>query len=465
MNDSKKNKMVKNSKVKWLQENGIELYINSFQPDVTVLELLQDDGAKKDSFKVCGRVMLKRDFKKAVFISLNQDFENVQVLIKPGNVDEDSWSLAINGIGVGDVIGISGNMGFSHSQELSVIASSLTLLSKSIRQWPEKHIGLKNIESIYRKRYLQLQADPRSIKLFQVRFKAISSMRRYLCDRGFIEVETPILHDVASGAIAEPFKTYHNKLDMNLFLRISPELHLKKLQVGGMGKVFEINRSFRNEGISVRHNSEFTMMECYEAYRTCKDAMDTAEGIIRNIMSDLNLECEILNQSFRRVPMLKLTADFLHLKESDMRRRECLDEICQKHGLKDVPKSMGAMQEFIFEELVSSNLKEPTFVTNYPEEGSPLAVAKDGFADRAELYVNGMELANMYSELNDPDKQMANFINQSPEHADFSFVEALEYGMPPCTGLGIGIDRLIMILTNSKCIRDVILFPAMKPKN
>ena len=464
MNDME-DKMGENNKVKWLQDNGIELYINSFQPDVTVLELLQDDGAKKDSFKVCGRAMFKRAFKKTVFISLNQDFKNVQVLIKQENVDSDSWNLIAHGVGVGDVLGISGKMGFSDSQELSVIASSLTLVSKSIRQWPEKRVGLKNIESIYRKRYLSLQADPRSIKIFQVRFKAISSMRRYLSDRGFIEVETPILHNVASGASAEPFKTYHNKLDMNLFLRISPELYLKKLQVGGMGKVFEINRSFRNEGISVRHNPEFTMMECYEAYRTCRDAMNTAEGIIRKIILDLNIECEILNKPFKRVPMLKLTADFLHLKESDMHRRECLDEICHKHSLEDAPKSIGAMQEFIFEELVSSNLKEPTFVTNYPEEGSPLAVAKDGFADRAELYVNGMELANMYSELNDPEKQRANFINQSPEHADFSFVEALEYGMPPCTGLGIGIDRLVMILTNSQCIRDVILFPAMKPKN
>jgi lysyl-tRNA synthetase class 2 len=455
-----------NNKTAWLAANNIPLYVNNFRTNIAIQELpTAEESLPATSFSLAGRIMLKRSFGKTMFFTLKQDGAQIQLMLKITNLSEPSWQLANRGLDIGDVIGVKGKLTLSHAGELTLVVEEVQLLSKSLNQWPEKYHGLKSKDDIYRKRYVVLNHSRDIYQTFQTRFKIIAYIRRFMETKGFLEVETPILQGVASGAAAQPFVTHHKALDRDLFLRISPELHLKLLQVGGMSKIFELNRSFRNEGISVRHNPEFTMMECYEAYKDYRDAMSFTEDLIHYLVEVLELESHILGQKFERISLLDITARHLKLSNTELACLASLSKIGREYELKDLPTDLGSLQTILFDELVSPKITAPTFVHSYPSITSPLALAVDGIAERAELFVNGMELANLYSELSDPQEQELRFKQQSEMGIDMDYVEALKYGLPPCAGIGIGVDRLVMLLTDSSCIRDVILFPTLQVKD
>lgn len=462
--------MQRNEKVIWLEQNNIPLYRDDFNPNIDIQKLLTNESLPNESeevlFKVAGRIMLKRVIGSIVFITIQQEGSRIQCMMKAKALNTHYWQLINKGCDIGDVIGVEGYLGFSHSHELTLKLKQLFLLAKSLEVWPDKYHGLKSTEEIYRKRYLSLCTDLDIFHVFQLRFKAIAEIRKFYTNHNFLEVETPILHSVASGAAAKPFVTHHNSLNMKLYLRVAPELYLKRLQIGGLGKIFEINRNFRNEGLSTRHNPEFTMLESYEAYSNFQKSMDFVENLIEHLLKTLNIpERNILHKTFKRVRLLDVTAEFLNLSSEDINSWQRLAQIAQSYNLQDVPQDLGNLQTLIFDEIVSTQLREPTFVTHYPRITSPLALSnKDdkNLVDRAELFVNGIEIANMYSELNDPEEQLERFDEQEAMMQDYEYIEALRYGMPPCAGIGIGIDRLIMLLSDVKSIREVILFPQMR---
>lgn len=454
------------NKTAWLTANHIPLYANNFKPNMAIKELpTTKESLPTTTFRIAGRIMLKRSFGRTMFFTLKQDGAQIQLLVKSMSLTEEHWQLASKGLDMGDIIGVSGQLTLSHAGELTLAVAEVQLLSKSLHQWPEKYHGLKSKEDIYRKRYLVLNHNQAIYDTFQTRFKILAAIRKFMESKGFLEVETPILQGVASGAAAKPFVTHHNALDRDLFLRISPELPLKLLQVGGLSKIFELNRSFRNEGLSVRHNPEFTMLECYEAYKDYHDAMSFTEELIHTLVKGLELENHILGQPFAKVSLLELTARELKLSNAELYCAETLQQLGQAQGLQELPTEVGSLQTLLFEELVAPHLTMPTFVHSYPSISSPLALAVDGLAERAELFVNGMELANLYSELSNPQEQERRFKQQTDMGIDMDYVEALKYGLPPCAGIGIGIDRLVMLLTGSASIRDVLLFPTLQLKD
>ncbi|WP_437181990.1 lysine--tRNA ligase [Salirhabdus salicampi] len=433
---------------------------------------------------IAGRIMTKRGKGKAGFAHMQDLTGQIQLYVRKDKVGEDAYEI-FNTVDLGDIVGVSGTMFKTKVGELSVKADEFIILTKSLRPLPEKFHGLKDIEQRYRQRYLDLIMSPDSRDTFITRSKIIQSMRRYLDNQGFLEVETPMMHSIPGGASARPFITHHNALDIPLYMRIAIELHLKRLIVGGLEKVYEIGRVFRNEGVSTRHNPEFTMIELYEAYADFHDIMELTENVIAHVAKEvlgsttvLYGEEEVnLEPKWRRLHMVDAVkeqtgVDFWERMSDDRAR-----ELAKEHGV-EIKETMtyGHILNEFFEQKVEDTLIQPTFVYGHPVEISPLAKKNEEdsrFTDRFELFIVGREHANAFSELNDPVDQKERFEAQLKEREegndeahlmDEDFIESLEYGMPPTGGLGIGIDRLVMLLTNSPSIRDVLLFPQMKNK-
>jgi len=435
--------------------------------------------------KVAGRIMLKRVMGKASFISIADVSGRIQLYVARDKVGEETYT-AFKRWDTGDIVGAVGTLFRTKTRELTVQCAEIRLLTKSLRPLPEKFHGLSDQEQKYRMRYLDLIMSEQSRFTFIARSRIVQSLRNYMTTHAFLEVETPMMHPIPGGASARPFKTHHNALDMELFLRIAPELYLKKLVVGGFEKVFEMNRNFRNEGMSPRHNPEFTMMEFYEAYSECRMVMNFTEGLLRHAAREA-LGTEVFSYQERTLDLSK-PFDRLTMVEAVMKyhpqytaeQLNDTDWLAQKlTAMKaDVKKGMGlgTLQLLMFEETTEADLWDPTFIVDYPAEISPLARCSDskpGIAERFELFIVGREIANGFSELNDPEDQAARFLEQAKAkeagdeeamYYDADYIRALEYGLPPTGGCGIGIDRLVMLLTDSSNIRDVILFPQMRPE-
>lgn len=475
-------------KVDSLWEAGINPYPNNFKPSHTSADVFAAYGDKEtieaptDIFSVAGRILARRSFGKAAFIQLQDRKGRVQIYVKKDEIGEEAFT-AFESFDIGDIVGAEGHPFRTKTGELSLHARSIRLLVKSLLPLPEKFHGLTDVETRYRQRYVDLIVNPEVREIFIKRSRIVNLIRSFMTSRDFLEVETPMMHQIPGGATARPFITHHNALDMELYLRIAPELYLKRLVVGGLERVFEINRNFRNEGISVRHNPEFTMMEFYQAYATYEDLMNFTEELFchvaQEILGTLNFKNQGLDISFER-PWKRLTVHEAILEYGDIDARQLDDRdlalaYARSIGL-DLPSDIGhgkLMME-IFEEVAEHKLIQPTFITAYPTEVSPLSRKNDqnpDIVDRFELIIGGREIANAFSELNDPVDQKERFLAQVAEkdkgdeeahYMDEDYVRALEYGLPPTAGEGIGIDRLVMLLTDSASIRDVILFPQLR---
>jgi lysyl-tRNA synthetase class 2 len=428
--------------------------------------------------KIAGRMMLKRVMGKASFATLQDGSGRIQIYVTSDSLGPDAherfkhWDL-------GDILGVEGTLFKTNKGELTVHAKKLILLVKALRPLPEKFHGLADHEQRYRQRYVDLIVNPQVKDVFLIRSRIVQSLREVLVADGYVEVETPMMQPIPGGAAARPFKTHHNALDMELYLRIAPELYLKRLVVGGMERVFEINRNFRNEGISTRHNPEFTMLEWYCAYEDWRYMMDHTERLVRAATDKAVVTYQGKQLDFSK-PFARLTIPEAIRRqgiEGDLRDRKFLSAKLSTLGVEHTKdQGWGALQLMLFETVAEKHLIEPTFVTDFPAEVSPLARRRDAdpeVADRFELFIDAKEIANGFSELNDPEDQAARFLEQARRkdagdqeamHYDADYIRALEYGMPPCAGGGLGIDRLVMLLTDSPSIRDVILFPHMRPE-
>lgn len=434
---------------------------------------------------VAGRIMLKRVMGKASFITISDMSGRIQIYVQKNMLGDELYD-SFKGWDIGDIVGVEGALFKTNKGELSVKADKLQLLTKSLRPLPEKFHGLSDQEQKYRQRYLDLIMSEDTRKTFKVRSKVIRYIRNYFEARDFMEVETPMLQVIPGGATARPFETHHNALDIGMYLRIAPELNLKRLVVGGFERVFEINRSFRNEGVSVRHNPEFTMIEFYQAYATFHDLMDTTEELLRGLALEVVGSTEITYQGetfdfgkdFDRISVTDSILKYnTNLSTADIDNLDSAKKVASDLGINvESYWGLGKIQMEIFDETVEKKLLNPTFITEYPAEVSPLARCNDDndfITDRFELFIGGREIGNGFSELNDAEDQAERFQKQVAEkdagddeamHYDADYIRALEYGMPPTAGEGIGIDRLVMLLTDSPSIRDVILFPHMRPE-
>lgn len=481
---------VRRGKLDALRSRGVEPFRDRFEISAHVGELVArhaelPDGAETDEVvSIAGRLVAKRDQGKLAFFVLRDATGEMQLFCRVNVLGDDGFAAAKD-LDVGDWIGATGTVLRTRRGELSVQPTELTLLSKSLRPLPEKFHGLTDTETRYRQRYVDLIANPEVRVVFETRFRIISAIRRFMESRAFVEVETPMLHPIPGGATARPFVTHHNTLDMEFYLRIAPELYLKRLLVGGFERVYEINRSFRNEGISVRHNPEFTMLEAYQAFTNIDGMMELTESLITTVAEEVLGTLEIEYQGSRvslagpwpRRTMIGLTSEAAGEDVSFSRTLAELRSLCATHDIAiDEAWGKGKLVTELFEKLVEGTLVQPTFVTEYPLETSPLARKKPGepeLTERFELIVTGREMANAFSELVDPVDQRERFAAQVAAKAtgdleamgyDEDYVRAMEYGMPPAGGLGIGIDRLVMLLTDSASIRDVLLFPHMRPE-
>ena len=434
--------------------------------------------------KVAGRMMAKRIMGKASFATIQDSSGRLQLFLQKDALGEGVYE-DFKTWDVGDIVAAEGELFKTKTGELSVKADRAVLVSKSLLPLPEKYHGLADTETRYRQRYLDLIMNPPAAEVFRTRTRIVQHVRDFMNSLGYLEVETPMMQPIPGGATARPFITHHNTLDMQLYLRIAPELYLKRLVVGGFERVFEINRNFRNEGVSTRHNPEFTMMEFYQAYATYMDLMDLTESLMRSLAEALNGKPQVTYQgetydfgpAFKRLSIERSITETNGLDQGKLRDAAYLREICARHKIPVKPSwGAGKLQFALFEHTVEPNLKQPTFIIDYPVEVSPLSRKKDSdpfLVDRFEFYVGGRELANGFSELNDPEDQAERFKAQVAEKDagdqeamfyDADYVRALEYGMPPTAGEGIGIDRLVMLFTDSASIRDVILFPLMRPE-
>ena len=477
-------------KLDQLRDKG-SAYGNSFKPQNKAQKLHDEYGSfskeelvEKDikNISIAGRIILKRVMGKASFATLRDSSGDIQIYVTKNNVDEDvyedfkTWDL-------GDIVGISGALFRTQKDELTIDVWDLEMITKSLRPMPEKFKGLTDIEARYRQRYLDLMTNTSTKEVFIKRTKIIDSMRKIMNKVGYLEVETPMMHPLAGGAVARPFVTQHNALGQDLYLRIAPELYLKRLLVGGFDKVFEINRSFRNEGLSTKHNPEFTMMEWYEAYASMQDQMNLTKEIILNAASAAGCKSkitwddeEINLDNFHQFTLTELVLEHNRdLSKDDIANKEVLLNFLKDKKIK-IEKNwdVGRMLLEVFEETVESKLIDPTFVTEYPVEVSPLSRRNQDnpdFADRFELFIGGKEFANGFCQLTDPDDQASRFEKQveakdsgDKEAMDYDhdYITALEHGMPPAVGVGMGVDRLVMLLTNQSSIRDVLLFPQLK---
>jgi lysyl-tRNA synthetase class 2 len=490
------NRLIAERRVKLakLREGGVA-FPNDFAPDARAADLhAEHDGTEQEALaatakvvKVAGRMMLKRVMGKASFATLQDGSGRIQIYLERGSLGEDVYA-AFKQWDIGDIIAIEGSVFKTNKGELSVHATQARLLSKSLRPLPDKFHGVADQELRYRQRYVDLVMTDATRRTFEARSKAVGSIRNFMLNAGFLEVETPMLHPIPGGAAAKPFVTHHNALDMEMFLRIAPELYLKRLIVGGFERVFEVNRNFRNEGVSPRHNPEFTMMEFYAAYTDYRWLMDFTEQLIREaavaatgsaVLTYQERELD-LSQPFDRLTICEAIMKYApgytqaQLDDAAFVRAEL-----KKLGAGvDAPPlaraGLGALQLALFEETAEAKLWKPTYIVDYPIEVSPLARESDtrpGITERFELFMTGREIANGFSELNDPEDQADRFRAQveakdaGDEEAmyyDADYIRALEYGMPPTGGCGIGIDRLVMLLTDSPSIRDVILFPHLR---
>ena len=434
---------------------------------------------------VAGRIMLKRVMGKASFVTIADAKGRIQAYVSKDHLGEDAYT-AFKSYDIGDIIGVSGKLFKTKTDELTVEATDVQLVSKNIRPLPEKFHGLSDQEQRYRQRYLDLIMNDHSKEVFVKRSKIIQKMRDILVAQDYLEVETPMMHPIPGGATAKPFVTHHNALDMSLFLRVAPELYLKRLIVGGLGRVFEINRNFRNEGLSTRHNPEFTMVELYESYADYKRMMEITEQMVREtaltatgkLVFDYQGKSVNLEQPFDRLTIVEAILKYNpQITVEQLQNIAFLKAEIRKLTRKEPQTdSLAVLQLLLFEENTEHQLWQPTFIMDHPIETSPLARQSDsnpGITERFELFVVGRELANGYSELNDPEDQSARFKQQVEQkdagdeeamHYDADYIRALEYAMPPTGGLGIGIDRLVMLLTDSQSIRDVIFFPHMRPE-
>jgi lysyl-tRNA synthetase class 2 len=475
-------------KVDALWEAGVNPYPNDFKPLHTSAEVIAAYGDKEqfdagnEQYVVAGRILARRSFGKAAFIQLQDRKGRIQVYVKKDDIGAEAFE-SFESFDIGDIVGVEGFPFRTKTGELSLHAKQVRLLVKSLHPLPEKFHGLTDLETRYRQRYVDLIVNPESRDVFIKRSRIVNLIRGFMAGRDFLEVETPMMQPIPGGAAARPFITHHNALDMQLFLRIAPELYLKRLVVGGLERVFEINRNFRNEGISVRHNPEFTMMEFYQAYATYEELMDFTEELFchvaQEVLGTLDFSYQGNGISFKR-PWKRLTVREAILEYGDIDAKQLDDRdlalaYARSIGL-DLSQDIGYGKLImeIFEEVAEHKLIQPTFITSYPTEVSPLSRKNDHdpyIVDRFELIIGGREIANAFSELNDPVDQKERFLSQVAEknkgdeeahYMDEDYVRALEYGMPPAAGEGIGIDRLVMLLTDSASIRDVILFPQLR---
>ena len=470
---------VRKEKLNKLREEGKD-YPNSFRRNELAKELITEysDLDKEDlenksiSVKVAGRIMLRRLMGKASFTTIQDMSAQIQLYLREDTLsnydDFKTWDI-------GDIIGVQGELFKTNTGELSIKVIEATLLTKSLKPLPEKHQGLVDVEQRYRKRYLDLLVNEESREVFLARSKIISETRNYFDSSGFVEVETPMMHPIPGGAAAKPFRTHHNALGMDLYLRIAPELYLKRLVVGGFEKVYEINRNFRNEGLSTKHNPEFTMLEFYTAYEDYEFQMDFVEGLIKHLS---NLEQSKRSfKKFKRVTFDDAITQNTTLNKKDLDEIDSLRKYAESLKIDEFETlSVGKLKAEIFESEVEDKLSEPTFIYKYPLDISPLSRKSeddDNYVDRFELFIDGKEIANGFSELNDPEDQLERFKMQMEDkekgdeeamEMDLDYIEALEYGLAPCAGVGIGLDRLVMLLTGIDSIRDVILFPQLKNK-
>jgi len=465
---------------------------NDFQRENTAAKLLEAYGEKVAEeleglpveVKVAGRMMLKRVMGKASFATLQDVSGRIQIYVARDKVGEESYS-AFKTWDLGDILGVVGTLMKTKTGELTIQAAEIRLLTKSLRPLPDKFHGLSDVEMKYRQRYVDLIMNEETRFTFLARSRIVASIRNYMSGHGFLEVETPMMHPIPGGASAKPFVTHHNALDMQQFLRIAPELYLKRLVVGGFEKVFEINRNFRNEGLSPRHNPEFTMMEFYEAYADYKSLMDFTEGLLRHAAREalgkevFDYQGRVLDLSkpFHRLTICQaIQKEHPEFSDAQLADAEFLKTKIKAFGEPVKPGGLGSLQLQMFEACAEAQTWEPTFIIDYPVEVSPLARASDSnpeITERFELFIVGREIANGFSELNDAEDQAARFAAQAQAkdagdeeamYYDADFIRALEYGLPPTGGCGIGIDRLVMLLTDAPAIRDVILFPQMRPE-
>ena len=480
-------------KAQLLKEAGFNPYSNECKRNTTVEKYLnvnsdiEDKENKRDEnrhYIVSGRIKLLRIMGKASFVKIEDESGMLQVYVARDNLPEDFYNTIFKkNIEVGDIIEVEGYPFVTGKGELSIHATALKILTKAIAPLPEKFHGVTDKEIRYRKRYLDLIMNAEVRKTFQIRSKVISLTRRFFEDKGFLEVETPMMHPIAGGANAKPFVTHHNALSIDRFLRIAPELYLKRLIVGGFEAVFEINRNFRNEGMDATHNPEFTSIEFYWAYKTYKDLIEITKEYFQYLFEHLNLpsrlpygDMEVNFDNFTELPLIESLTSVGGVPAEVCNDKDSIITYLKSKNITVKPgMNLGQLQGELFDEFVEEKLIDPTFITEYPVEISPLARRNDDhpeITERFELFIAGREIANAFSELNDPIDQLSRFEGQmaakdsgddEAHEMDSDFVEALSYGMAPTAGQGIGIDRLVMLLTNEHSIRDVLLFPAMKP--
>jgi lysyl-tRNA synthetase, class II len=481
-----------------LQRLGVTAYPHAFTRTNTVAALVEAHGsatsealeANRVETTTAGRVVAIRSFGKANFLVISDGRARIQVYVRKDALSERDFAV-FKLLDFGDFVGVEGHLFRTKTNELTIWAARVEFLAKCFIPMPEKWHGLQDVETRYRQRYLDLIVNPDSRQVFEVRSRVLNSIRGFLNGRGYLEVETPMMQPLAGGALARPFVTHHNALDLQLFLRIAPELYLKRLVVGGLERVYEINRNFRNEGISTQHNPEFTMLEFYQAYSEYRELMDMTEQMLATVAREAIGTDEItfgehrisLAPPFRRVSLREGARESASAKlgtpvtDADLRGRESAAAVARKLGIEVQPVwGAGKIATEIFERLNESALIQPTFVHDFPTEVSPLSKQRADDPDtveRFELYIGGFEVANAFSELNDPAEQRRRFEAQLKDKAagdleahamDEDYIRALEYGLPPTGGEGVGIDRLVMLLTNSLSIRDVILFPLMRPR-
>ena len=479
-------------KIADMKNQGVNLFPNHYRVGHTVAEILNivetDPGTLSDTapvFSLAGRIMAINRFGKAAFIRFTDRTGQIQAYVRKDKVGTEAYA-AFKQFDVGDFIGAAGAMFQTKTGEWTLLATEIELLCKSVRPLPEKFHGLKDPEKRYRQRYVDLIMNPEVREIFIKRSRTVEVLRQCLLERDFLEVETPMMQPIPGGAEAEPFVTHHNALDMDLYLRIAPELYLKRLVVGGFERVFEINRNFRNEGVSTQHNPEFTMLEFYQAYATHQDLMALTEEMFARVAETVCGSKGITYQgysidfgkSFERLPLLKSLETIGGMDPAILDDKDKLMAFAADKGVKlTKTKRIGKIITKLFDVLVEPHLIQPTFITEYPVEVSPLSRRSDenpALTERFELFIAGREIANGFSELNDPEDQKGRFLQQVEDRAagdkeahfmDEDYIEALEYGMPPAAGEGIGIDRLVMLMTDAASIREVIFFPHMKPRS
>jgi lysyl-tRNA synthetase class 2 len=477
-------------KIEDLRAGGIPLYPPEFEGRETISAIKArhaDIGHEKSEEHVCtaGRLYTIRNHGKTIFADLQDESGRIQLYIRKNDIGDEKFDLFLRTIERGDIVGVWGHVFRTKVGEVTLWVDEITLLVKALCPLPEKFHGLKDVEKRYRQRYVDLIVNEEVRETFRTRSRIISLIRSYLTDRGFLEFETPILQPIYGGANARPFTTYHNFLQQTLFMRIAPELYLKRLVVGGFEKVFELARNFRNEDIDTHHNPEFSMVEIYEAYRDYLDMMALSEGIISSLVHDIHGTYQVpygevsldFTPPFRKMSMDEAVKDLAGIDIWEY-SWEDLRRIAGEKKIEDWEKAENhrELMVLLFEGLVEDQLVQPTFVYDFPIENSPLAKkhrSREGFTERFELFICGMEVANGFSELNDPVDQLARFERQDKKRRagdleaqmlDYDFINALGYGMPPTGGVGLGIDRLVMLLTNKSSIKEVILFPQMKPE-